>query len=143
MRTTSKLLLCLFLALLGWACLVSDDLTGSYVLVTIEDQELPAPVPDTRFEVTNGSLQLSEDRSFVLSYATYDSTSVSGSFTAVLSGTYDSQDGPTVEFSSSELTIDGSPVSEPEEPFFGTVQGDSLTLTDPNDVRWMFRKIHQ
>jgi hypothetical protein len=111
-------------------------------LVAIEDQELPAPVPNTRFQVTNGSLQLSEDRSFVLSYDAYDSASISGAFTAVLSGTYDSQDGPTIELISSELTVDGSPVSEPEDPFLGTVQGDSLTLTDPNDVDWLFRKVN-
>ena len=60
----------------------------------------------------------------------------------VLRGSYDSQNGPVIEFESSEQTIDGSPVGLPDDSFFGTVQGDSLTLTDPNDVRWMFRKVH-
>ena len=142
MRTTRHLLLSLLVALAAWACLVSDALSGNYVLVAIEDQDLPARVPDTQFSVTNGSLQLLADGSFVLRYSTYDSTSVSRSFTAVLSGTYDSQDGPTVEFSSTELTIEGSQTTEPDKPFFGTVQGDTLTLTDPNDVDWMFRKAH-
>ena len=142
MRATSHLLLSLLLTLSGWACAVSDALSGSYVLVAIEQQDLPASNPNTRFQVVNGSLDLSDDGSFVLSYTANHSGSVWGSFMTVLKGSYDSQNGPAIEFESSEVTIDGSPVDEPDDSFLGTVHGDSLTLTDPNDVRWMFRKAH-
>jgi len=142
MRATSHLLLSLLLALSGWACLVSDALSGNYVLVAIEQQDLPASLPNTRFQVVNGSLDLSDDGSFVLSYTANHSGSVWGSFMTVLRGSYDSQNGPVIEFESSEQTVDGSPVGLPDDSFLGTVQGDSLTLTDPNDVRWMFRKAH-
>ncbi len=140
MRTKHYSLLCLLIAMSVWACLVSEDLSGSYTLLAIEGQVLPAPVPNTQFEVTSGSLQLSGDGSFLLSYVTYNSTNVSASFTAELGGTYDSRNEPTIGFNSTESTRDGSSVPKPEDPFFGTVHGDSLTLTDPNEVRWLFRR---
>ena len=140
MRTTNYLLLSLLLALSVWACRASDTLSGSYVLVAIEAQDLPASVPNTRFQVSNGSLGLSDDGSFVLSYGANLSGSVWGSFMTVVKGSYDLQNGQAIEFESSEQTVDGSPV-EADHSFIGTVQGDSLTLTDPNNVDWMFRKV--
>jgi hypothetical protein len=136
-----NLQLCLVLSLLGWACIASDNLTGSYTLVAIEGRAVPAPITGTQYEVTQGYLQLAEDGTFELSYTTYDSTSVSNSYYAVLSGTYSSENGAAVEFRSSGLTIDRCAVDEPNAPFFGSVEGDSLALTDPNDVRWTFRKV--
>ena len=140
MRTTSHLLLSLLLVLSGWTCRASDPLSGRYALVAIDAQDLPATVPNTEFQVTDGSLNLA-DGSFVFTYGAHPSGTVWRSFTTVLRGTYDSRDVSAIEFESSEQTFNGSPV-EADHSFVGAAQGESLTLTDPNQVGWTFRRIN-
>ncbi|UCD24706.1 MAG: hypothetical protein JSW51_01965 [Gemmatimonadota bacterium] len=140
MRATSHSLLSLLLALSSWTCRASDPLSGSYALVAIDAQDLPATVPNTEFQVTDGSLNLS-DGSFVFTYGAHPSRTVWRSFTTVLRGTYDSRDASAIEFESSEQTFNGNPV-EADHSFVGAVQGENLTLTDPNQVGWTFRRIN-
>jgi len=142
MSVISYLPLSLLVALSAWACSGPDPLSGSYVLVAIEERDLPAPVPDTDYEVTKGSLNIL-DGSFAMSYAANVRGTIWGSFTTVLKGSYDSHSGATIEFESAEQSINGSPPTDVDQAFIGTVQDDSLnlTLTDLNQVRWMFRRI--
>ena len=142
MHVTRHLPLSLLFALSAWACSSPDPLSGRYVLMAIEERDLPAPVPHTDYQVTSGSLNLS-DGSFVMSYAANPGGTIWGSFTTVLKGSYDSRSGPTIEFESSEQSIDGSSPTYVDQSFSGTIQNDSLalTLTDLNQVRWMFRRV--
>jgi hypothetical protein len=117
-------------------------MVGSYALIALEGLDLPAPIPNSQFAVTNGSLQLRSGRTFEFRYVTYDTAAVSASLEAVMTGTYDVLDEFTAEFTSLELTMNTAPSPKPEAPFLGVVQGDSLTLTDPNGGRWLFRRLH-
>ncbi len=119
-------LLPLLAAMAVFAC--DAGVSGTYDLVTINDQELP--VTGEFFgtiTITSGSLTLS-DSTFTATLAIYDGDGDNES-----SGTFTLDESNIIHFTS-------GPESEDDFPSEGTWDGDQITVSDDDEDTFVFRR---
>ena len=121
------------LPLLAATALLACDasVSGTYDLVAVSDQELPATVEFFGTStLTSGSVTLSD--------STYAATIVS----------YEGNGDPETENESGTFTLDESniihftpgPESEDDDPFEGMWEGDQITIQLDDDITLVFRR---
>ena len=106
-------------------------LSGTYNLVTISDQELPATVDFGTETVWSASLTLS-DSTYALTFTVSEGDGDPG--TENDSGAFTLDESNVIHFTPGPQSDDG-------EPFEGTWDGDQLTVSLGDDITLVFRRL--
>ena len=118
-------------AMLVFAC--DAGVSGTYDLVTINDQELPFTFEIfTTVTITSGSLTLS-DSTFTATLTSYDGVDGDPETFFYESGTFTLDESNVIHFTP-------GPESEDDFPSEGTWDGDQITVSEDDEDTFVFRR---